>query len=80
MIVKLPRTNPIFMGLALVVALFMAYLIVNLVFAFGWFAGGLAMEKADEQRRLEAPIDIKFQDGPPPADTNTPATDPNQVD
>ena len=47
---------------AIAAAIVVAVLIVRLVFAFGWYASGLAADKADEGRRQDAPIDVKFAD------------------
>ncbi len=47
---------------AVTVALVVAALIVRLVFAFGWYASGLAADKNDERKRQDQPIDVKFAD------------------
>ena len=47
---------------AIAAAIVVAVLIVRLVFAFGWYASGLAADKADEQKRQSEPIDVKFAD------------------
>ena len=52
---------------AIAAAIVVAVLIVRLVFAFGWYASGLAADKAEEQKRQSEPIDVKFAD---PNDAN----------
>ncbi len=62
MLIRLPRTPPIVRIVSLLAALILAALIVRLVFAFGWYASGLAAYKEQERRRSAAPIPVLFED------------------
>lgn len=70
-LLKDPKTPLLIRIISLAGAIVVAALIVRLVFAFGYYASGLAAHQEDERRRREAPIPLKF------ADPNAPAADAN---
>lgn len=62
MLIRTPRTPVVVRILSLIAALVIAAVIVRLVFAFGWYASGLAAYKDEERRRREGPISVVFDD------------------
>lgn len=67
MLLKPPRSSPLLMAAAILLGLAVAALIVHMVFTFAWFASGLAVDKEEERRRQERPIDVEFQAADPNA-------------
>ncbi len=73
-ILKPPKTPWPILLVSWIAALIVAALIAHFVFAFGYYASGLAAYQEEERRRLETPIPLSFAD--PGADPNTTSPSP----
>ena len=82
-LLKDPKAPLLIRIISLAGAIVIAALIVRLVFAFGYYASGLAAHQEEERRRRESPIPLRFSDpnadanAPPPAPTAPAAADAN---